>query len=206
MAEDWISITEAAARLTGAGDRIDRSTLSRYLKQHAEVLPLRPAGKTNLVDFEALVAHRAENVRVPPQPPGGAARPAGRVEETRAERRFAGSQADAAARDRLAIAEMREMDLAVRKRELTPISEVDEGGRNAVVLMTASFDRAIEKRAADLSVRYGWDERQVRVALKAFVSDGVDVFHREVLELIDQITRSEGTIPSDGAGEGRALQ
>jgi hypothetical protein len=42
---EWISITEAAQRLTAAGDPVDRSTLSRYLKQHSEALQLKPSGK-----------------------------------------------------------------------------------------------------------------------------------------------------------------
>ena len=64
MDEEWISITEAAVRLTQAGDKIDRSSLSRYLKQHSEALPLKADGKSNLVDFVALIAHRSENVRL----------------------------------------------------------------------------------------------------------------------------------------------
>lgn len=34
--EDWVSITEAAKRLTASGDAVERSTLSRYITQHSE--------------------------------------------------------------------------------------------------------------------------------------------------------------------------
>jgi hypothetical protein len=154
----WISITEAAARLTEAGDPVDRSTLSRYLKQHADALPLRPDGKSHLVDYGALVAHRGENIRL--RRPA-AARPAARPGDV--QRRFAGTQADGVARKVLADAEMREMDLAKRRGELTPTAEVDQGGRDAVALMQAAFDRAVETEAATASVRYGWDERVARI-------------------------------------------
>jgi len=189
MAEEWISITEAAARLTAAGDPIDRSTLSRYLKQHAEALPLRPSGKSNLVDFTALVAHRAENIRIRSLP--AEIRPAipGRTMPMPSRTRFAGSQSDGAARKAQADAEMREMDLAERRGQLTVVAEVDQAGRDAIALMQSAFERAIETEAASLALKYGWDERAARVALKTFSRRGLDVFHRKILEHLDTIRR-----------------
>ena len=117
MDEDWISITEAAARLTEAGDRVDQSSLSRYLKQHGEALPLKPDGKSNLVDFVALIAHRGENIRIRPAAPLASAPSKGQQKSSQ----FAGTQADGAARKAQADAELREMDVAVRRKELTPV-------------------------------------------------------------------------------------
>lgn len=198
MDGDWISITEAAARLTASGDRVDRSTLSRYLKQHAEALPKRPDGKANLVEFEALSAHRSENVRIRAMPtevrpvaPGRLAGPAAT--------RFAGSQSDGAARKAQADAAIREMDLAERLSKTTLVSEVDRAGRDAVALMQAAFDRAYEGEAASLSLKYGWDERMVRVALKAFARVGMDIFNREIMKRIDAMKPQ--TIGSAAEGE-----
>lgn len=185
---EWLSITEAAARLTAHGDAIDRSSLSRYLKQHAEALPLKPAGKSNLVEFGALAAHRAENIRIrvaPMQAPRADAKGGATA------RRFAGSQSDGAARKAQADAEMRELDLAQRRRLLTPTEEVDRAGRDAVALMQSAFDRAVETEALALSLKYGWDERTVRIALKSFSKAGLEVFHREVLESLDAMRRSK---------------
>lgn len=185
--EEWVSITEAAARLSASGDAVDRSTLSRYLKQHSEALPLRPAGKSNLVEFGALAAHRRENIRLRP---AADTRPgAGRA---MAAPRFVGSQSDGAARKAQADAEMREMDLAERRGQLTPVMEVDRAGRAAVALMQSAFEQALETEAASLSLKYGWDERTARVALKHFVRRGLDVFHRELLTQIDEMGRGEG--------------
>ncbi len=181
MDEDWISITEAAARLTAAGDQIDRSTLSRYLKQHSEALALRAAGKSNLVDFVALQQHRGENIRIRSMP--AEVRP--RQSSPPATPRFAGSQSEGAARKAQADAELREMDLAERRKHLTLVGEVDQAGREAVALMQSAFERAIDTEAASLSLKYGWDERTTRIALKGFTRRGLDVFHREVLERID---------------------
>ncbi|TIQ01426.1 MAG: hypothetical protein E5X61_02605 [Mesorhizobium sp.] len=201
-AGEWISITDAAARLSAAGDRIDRSTLSRYLKQHSEALPTREEGKSHLVEYGALVAHRGENIRLRNIPPvaglaAGPGSPKGRPVS-----RFAGSQSDGQARKAQADAEMREMDLAQRRGELTPTAEVDKAGRDAIALMQSAFERAIDSEAASLSVKYGWDERVARIALKAFVRVGLDDFNREIRERLDQRERERatgGTAPFDQA-------
>lgn len=186
MNENWISITEAASRLTEAGDRVDRSTLSRYLKQHGEALPLKPVGKSNLVEFNALVAHRGENIKIRQASPAPSApkNPAGTSS-------FPRSQADGAARKAQADAELREMDLAERRKELTPVAEVDQAGRDAVAMMFNAFERAIETEAQTLSLKYGWEERVVRIALKNFTRSGLSAFNRLVLEKLDAMRRRE---------------
>jgi len=64
MNEEWFSITDAARLLSAAGDLVDRSSLSRYLKRYPEALPLKSYGICNLVEFNALVAHRRANGRL----------------------------------------------------------------------------------------------------------------------------------------------
>jgi hypothetical protein len=184
---EWVSITVAAERLTAAGDLINRSSLSRYLSQHSEALATKPDGKSKLVEFNTLAAHRSENIRLrksaaPAQ--SSAAAPL-------AARRFAGSQSDGAARKAQADAEMREMDLAERRGELTLVAEVDKAGREAVALMHSAFDRAVEGEAASASVKYGWDERIVRLVLKSYARRGTEVFHSEMLKRLDAINRGE---------------
>lgn len=196
---EFMTITEAAARLTESGEKIDRSTLSRYLKQHAEAGLVNADG---LVDLGRLVEHRAENIRLRGRTPSAPRAPASAM----AGPRFV--QNDAAARDRMAVAEMREMDLAERRKELTPVSEVDASGRDAVALMMSAFERAIETEAASLSLKYGWDERTVRLALKGFSRQGLEIFNREVLRRLDAMRRdADAGLPvSDLEQEGAALQ
>ncbi|WP_243368878.1 hypothetical protein [Microvirga solisilvae] len=205
--EDWVSITEAASRLSAAGDPVDRSTLSRYLKQHAEALPLKPSGKSNLVDFNALLAHRGENIRIRSMP--AEIRPA-RAASSPVHGRFAGSQSDGAARKAQADAELKEMDLAERRRQLTPVSEVDQAGRDSVALMMSAFERAIETEAASAALKYGWDERAVRAAFKTFSRRGLDVFHREMLDRLDALRRNRDDEEAPGTSinltEANALQ
>ena len=208
MNEEWISITEAAARLTQAGDKIDRSSLSRYLKQHSEALPLKADGKSNLVDFVALIAHRSENVRLktpvaslPCMGTGPASAP------HMMPSRFKGTQSDGAARKAQAEAELKEMDLAERRGELTIVAEVDQGGRDAIALMQSAFERAIETEAAAVSLKYGWDERMARLALKGFAREGLSVFNREILKRLDGMRRQSEAVGDNQYHEtGQALQ
>lgn len=202
-AGEWISITDAAARLTEAGDPVDRSTLSRYLTQYSEALPTRREGRSNLVEFGALEAHRSDNIRLKrPVPPAN--RPPSPRGHIRQPGRFAGTQSDGLARKVQADAEMREMDLAERRGELTPTAEVDQAGRDAVALMQAAFDRAVETEAATLSVRYGWEERVTRIALKGFAKRGLEIFNREIRERLDGKRREAFSQDGRDAGDGEA--
>jgi len=197
---DWISITEAAKRLSSDGDQVDRSTLSRYVTQHAEALPTRREGKSNLVDFRLLAQHRSENVRL--QLPS---RPNIVGELALSKQPIANiSRGNAAARDKEAVAQMRELDLAARLGKVTSISEVADAGQSAVVMMRNAFERAVESEAAALALKYGWDERVVRVSLKSFANVGVDVFHRELLTQLDKRRRAQDA--GDDDQEPMALQ
>jgi hypothetical protein len=205
-AGEWISITEAAARLSAAGDHVDRSTLSRYVTQYAEALPTRREGKSNLVKFGTLVEHRSQNIRLrkAPLPTQPAAKP-----NARQLNHFRGTQSDGLARKVNAEAEIKEMDLAERRGELTPTAEVDQAGRDAVALMQAAFDRAVETEAAALSVRYGWEERVARIALKGFARRGLEIFNREIRERLDGKRREAFAQDGDdavGGEEAIALQ
>lgn len=193
MDEDWISITEAAARLTRDGDKVDRSTLSRYLKQHSEALPLREDGKSNKVDYLALVDHRAGNIRIRSAPAtlfSATPSPSPSYDGASSGGNFRNkTQADGNARKALADAELKEMDLAKRRGELTVVDEVDQAGRDAVALMQSSFERAIEPEAATLSLKYGWDERTVRLALKGFAKLGLATFNEQITKQVEALKR-----------------
>jgi hypothetical protein len=183
--EEWISITEAAKRLSATGDVVDRSTLSRYVSQHVEALPTKREGKSNLVEFATLLQHRSENIRLTrrpadPAPPvvldGGARQP---------------TQISAAARDKEASAALRELELARELRQITSLREVADAAQTSIVMMRNAFERAVDSEASSLSLKHGWDERKVRISLKGFAQAGLEVFHRVMLDRIDAMQRSE---------------
>lgn len=179
MTEDWISITEASHRLSQSGDIVERSSLSRYIQQHAEALPIKKDGNARLVDYNILVEHRQKNIRVISP------------ENFEIKNKFKGSQADGMARKVLADAEIREMELAERRKILTRTVEVDRAGRDAISLMQSSFDRAVETVAAEASLKYEWDERTARIVLKTFAKVGLENFNRVILERLNDFKTTE---------------
>lgn len=190
---EWVSISKATALLNEDGDPVERSVLSRYVTQHADALETRIRGRQTQVRFDQLAAHRQENIRL--------AKPLG---ESAGEGRRTESQATATARKITAEAELKEMEVAARRGELMPRAEVDRAGRDAFALMRSAFDRALETTAADLSVKYGWDERAARLALKAFAELGQETFHRELLARLDAKQRRRVAGEDDDAED--ALQ
>jgi hypothetical protein len=189
MLEEWISITDAAKRLTASGDVVDRSTLSRYVSQHGEALPTKREGKSNLIEFGTLAQHRAENIRLQQtRRPMDAAPPAALDRGPRLP-----TQISAAARDKEASAALRELELARELRQITIVREVADAAQTAIVRMRGAFERAVEGEAATLALKHGWDERKVRLALKTFAQAGLEVFHREMLERIDAMQRADDT-------------
>ena len=103
---------------------------------------------------------------------------------------------------------MRGLDLAERRKEVTPVAEVDQAGRDAVAKMQNAFERAIEGEAQALSLKYGWEERVVRIALKGFAKAGLTEFNRIVLEKLDAMRRQDdaGGIHDDYRAEAAGLQ
>lgn len=59
----WVTVADAAAALTRAGDTIDASNVSRYLARNDDV-PSEKHGKFRYVDLEALKAHRNSSLFV----------------------------------------------------------------------------------------------------------------------------------------------
>lgn len=176
MSEEWISITDAARRLSAAGDVVDRSSLSRYISQHSDALVTRREGKSNLIEFTGLEAHRRENIRlkrVEPSSPVVAAPSAAQA-----------NQNTAVLREKEATAALKELDLAQKLGLVTPVSEVIGAAHSAIAKMRSAFERQIEPEAQSLALKYGWDERQTRLALKTFAAAGLDEFHRELLTVL----------------------
>jgi len=183
---DWVSITEAASRLSALGDRVSRSTLSRYVSRYAEALEVKVAGRETLVDFDDLVRHRSENINV-----SAAVETPARVAELPARQ----GQAEASARERTAKAGLSELELARELKLTTIVSEVEAAAINAVTLMTTSLDQAVETSAEQLALRYGWDVLKVRKSLKDFSRHGLEIFAAEIARAVDAMRAGGGAPP-----------
>lgn len=205
MNDDWLPIAEAARRLTAAGDVISQSALSRYLQKHSDNIPMRETARAKLVNMDALAGHRSENIRVAGQAGFQAAITAARsfadVVAPQLPPSMAGQRQalSPSARKATAEAEIKEMDLALRRGELVPTAEVKAACMDSIALMKTAFDRALEKAAAEASLKWGWDERQARVALKSFAKSGLETFHVKTVEYLDRLAAAGEGMPAPEA-------
>lgn len=130
-----VSISRCAELLTAAGDRIDRSALSRYCDAHG--LKLGKLGRDVVVDFEAVRAHRAQNFQrevmsgqpVPAVAPTPAApTPVAQISNMEEHRQLKAVALRQALRDE-----------AKQEGLLTDVAEVDAGAADAIVEMRTAF-------------------------------------------------------------------
>lgn len=174
-----VTLRDAVERLAAIGDAVSKSTLSRYLKQHAEAIPVEREGRDLFLDFETLRRHRSENIRL--SSPYQSAPPPRASASASAPNR--GTQAEGAARKVAAEAEIKELQLNKEKGLLTPTAEVEEAAREAVTQMRAAFELAVNSTAEKVAARFGGEARLVRPLLKEMIRAGLEEFSRAMSEI-----------------------
>lgn len=183
---DKVSLVDAVAYLAARGDAVERSTLSRYLKQHADAIEVAKSGRATLVDPEALFEHRRENIRLKDSRAPAGVQSAGQ-EQNR-------TQATSVARKAEADAQIKELQLAKELKLLTPTAEIEEIAREAVAQMRGAFDTALNQTSELIAARLGGDARAVRPILKGMVRAGLTEFSRAMGELasIPEVDEKQG--------------
>ncbi|HRE44080.1 MAG TPA: hypothetical protein PKY87_08925 [Terricaulis sp.] len=134
----WVSTAEAQLRLAEAGDKISQPVLTKYLNRFAEI-PRRQSetdGRVTEIDLEALLAHRAANVRATDR-------------RAKSPRRNAEAE-ELRLRERRAQAEYREFQLAERKGELMARAEVLRAVHGAGIALAQALQRTRHERDAAL--------------------------------------------------------
>lgn len=137
----WVSTAEAQLRLAEAGDKISQPVLTKYLNRFTEI-PRRQSetdGRVTEIDLDALLAHRAANMRSLDH--RAKAKPAPRRNAEAEELRL---------RERRAQAEYREFQLAERKGELMARAEVLRAVHGAGIALAQALQRTRHERAAAL--------------------------------------------------------
>lgn len=137
----WCSTAEARRRLGEIGDTISQPGLTQYLNRFPEI-PRRQSAtdaRVTEVDIEALLKHRTDNVRSR-EKQAKAAESARRNPEAE----------KLQLRERRASAELKEFQLAERRGELVPRSEVARAVQTAAVALQQLLQRTRFERAEAL--------------------------------------------------------
>ena len=187
-----VGLSEAIAQLAKHGDKIHLSTLSRYVGKYADALCPEKFGRKTIVDFEALLTHRARNVSrgSPPPltaPPVTLSAPAPTIAPPPMAVNVVGGRADEAAANIRAQRQIRELDLAERVGALCPTDEVKEAATAAVAMLRTAFALALNDVAAAFGA-LGVDPKAARPLLKEYERKGLDAFVRALVErgMIDE--------------------
>jgi hypothetical protein len=174
--QELVSLTEAAARLATMGDKVDRSTLSRYVANYADALNPTRRGRETVVDFARLREHRGQNVRLDAKP-------------------FvpARSRSDSQARKVDAEAQLRELEVARELAKVTPVGEVAEGAHTAIAAMRAAFDLAINDTAELIGQRLAVEPRLVRPHLRHLAAKALAAFAEDMEALVGGVAAASPT-------------
>jgi hypothetical protein len=177
-----VNLRRARELLAERGDRVEQSTLSRYVSKYADALEHRRDGRETTIDFESLANHCGENVN------RTAASSTTSVQSVRRGR------ADEAALNIRAQRQMRELEIAERIGALTPTREVRSAAAEAVSALRNAFALALNDAASALANAFNLEPPLVRPHLKAFEKNGLGAFARALLEndLVAEIEPDEG--------------
>ena len=177
-----VNLRRARELLAERGDRVEQSTLSRYVSKYADALEHRRDGRETTIDFKSLANHCGENVN------RTAASSTTSVQSVRRGR------ADEAALNIRAQRQMRELEIAERIGALTPTCEVRSAAAEAVSALRNAFALALNDSASALANAFNLEPRLVRPHLKAFEKNGLGAFARALLEndLVAEIEPDEG--------------
>jgi hypothetical protein len=147
--------------LTAAGDKVDRTSLSRYVSSHADALNPQRRGRETIVDFDALSLHRQQNIRL-----GGDAKPFA----------AARSKVDESKAKLIVDRQLKELDLAERQGVLTLVPEVEEAAIAAIGMMRGAFALAVNDIAETMALALASEARLIRPHLRALEIKALDAF------------------------------
>jgi len=159
-----VSVTEAAARLTREGDRVERSTLSRYITKHADALQPQTRGRDTLIDFAKLKEHRGQNIRLADAKPHETQR----------------SRSDEGAANLRAQRQLRELDIAERLKTLAPRADVENAAYSAVAALKTAFAGAVSDTAEAIAAACSTEARLVRPHLRTLERLALEAFVKEL--------------------------
>lgn len=174
----FMSVSKAAEIVSASeGQRVDRSTLSRYIKRYASDFAPRREGRETLIDVNALLEHRKVNIRVE----RGSAEP------------FKGDVKVASTKERkgeidVRIAEIeleREEEKRARERgEIIYVADLAAAAEAAIKAFGAALDEAESDAAEDIARRTRSEARHVRPGLRTLKRSALEAFTRALTRVL----------------------
>lgn len=174
----FMSVSKAAEVVTASeGQRVDRSTLSRYIKRYASDFSPKREGRETLIDVNALLEHRKVNIRVE----------RGTTAPFKEDVKVSSTKERKGEIDlRLASIELeREEEKRARERgEIIHVAELAAAAEAAIKAFGAALDEAESDAAEEIARRTRSEARHVRPGLRTLKRTALEAFTRALTRVL----------------------
>lgn len=174
----FASLSKAAEIVSEAeGQRVDRSTLSRYVMRYATELNPRREGRETLIDVDALLKHRQINIRVERASPAPYAQ-AKAVASHKERRGEIQTRLDEIELER------EEEKRALERGELVPIGDVLRAAEAAIAAFSAALDKGESDAIDDIARRTRSEARYIRPGLRELKRSTLAAFRKSLEDVL----------------------
>lgn len=174
----FVSVSKAAEIVSEAeGQKVDRSTLSRYVTRYASEFSPRREGRETLIDVNALLEHRQINIRVE----RGSAEPykaATKVSSSKERRGEVQLRLDEIELER------EEEKRAQERGQLVPVDEVAAAADAAIKAFIAALDKGESDAVDEIARRTKSEARYVRPGLRILKNSALEAFRQALLDVL----------------------
>lgn len=159
------------------GQRVDRSTLSRYVMRYASELNPKREGRETLINVDALLEHRRVNIRV--ERASAAPYVKAAVIASHKERR-----GEIQTRlDEIEL-EREEEKRALERGEVVPVGDVVKAAEAAIAAFSAALDKGESDAVDDIARRTRSEARYIRPGLRELKRSTLAAFRKSLEDVL----------------------
>ena len=174
----FVSVSKAAEIVsTAEGQKVDRSTLSRYVTRYASEFKPRREGRETLIDVDALLEHRQINIRVErgSDEPYKAAVKVSSHKERRGEIQTRLDEIEL---------EREEEKRALERGQVVPVDDVVKAAEAAIAAFSAALDKGESDAVDDIARRTRSEARYIRPGLRELKRSTLAAFRKALEDVL----------------------
>lgn len=174
----FASLSKAVEIVSAAeGQKVDRSTLSRYVTRYASELNPKREGRETLINVDALLEHRRINIRVERASPAPYAKAAA-ISNHKERRGEIQTRLDEIELER------EEEKRALERGELVPVGDVVRAAEAAIAAFSAALDKGESDAVDDIARRTRSEARYIRPGLRELKRSTLAAFRKSLEDVL----------------------
>lgn len=173
-----MSLSKAAEIVSAAeGQKVDRSTLSRYVMRYATEFNPKREGRETLIDVDALLKHRQVNIRVEraSTAPYAEAKTVASHKERRGQIQTRLDEIEL---------EREEEKRALERGQVVPVDEVVKAAEAAIAAFSAALDKGESDAVDDIARRTRSEARYIRPGLRELKRSTLAAFRKALEDVL----------------------